>query len=183
MYFIFIACLAIVAAIDAINKKIPNALSLLIIILGLGGNVLVTEGLGFRSSIAGSVIGLLCMLPGYVLATMGAGDVKLIAAIGSVVGVEKVLNVVYFSYLSMFVMAIVFIIVKGDFFRLLCRIKTSSYHLLTGRLTDQNPSIIESLSYRLPLAPPIVFATIYVIYPKMCSLRMLGDLCAFSLGI
>ena len=44
------------------------------------------SGVTIAASIAGLVIGLVLMLPGHALGATGAGDVKLMAAVGAIVG-------------------------------------------------------------------------------------------------
>jgi prepilin peptidase CpaA len=55
--------------------------------------------IGIAASMAGCVIGLVVMLPGYLFGATGGGDVKLLAALGTLLGPERVL-------LATFVMAI-----------------------------------------------------------------------------
>ena len=179
IYVVLITCLLFASIFDAIKTRIPNLLSLTILVSGLSGNALVTEGLGLKGSIMGLAIGLLLMLPSYVLASMGAGDVKFMAAIGSVIGADKVLDVVYYSYMCMFIMAITLIIVRGDLFRLLLRLKVLFNRLFIQKSASQIPDTSDVLSYRLPLAPAIVLATFYVIYPKICNLGLLEVICHY----
>ena len=134
IYLILSVCILIASIYDATTKKIPNWISLTIIVSGLSWNIFSAEGLGLRDSGLGLIVGLLLMLPGYIFGSMGAGDAKLMAAIGSVVGFNKVLDVVLYSYMVMFVMAILFIIVKGDLFKLLLRYKALIYGLFVGIL-------------------------------------------------
>lgn len=44
------------------------------------------SGITIAASLAGLVLGLALMLPGHVLGATGAGDVKLMAAVGAIVG-------------------------------------------------------------------------------------------------
>ncbi len=177
IYSIITVCLLIASIYDATTKKIPNWISLIIIVLGLSWNCFFAEGLGLRDSGTGLVAGLLLMLPGYVFASMGAGDVKLMAAIGSVVGFNSVLDVVLYSYMVIFVIAILFIILKGDLAKLVLRYKTLVYGLFAGALSYQKPDNSDAASYRLPLAPAISLATFYVLYPKICNSGFMSNLC------
>ena len=180
IYLILSVCILIASIYDASTKKIPNWISLTIIVSGLGWNIFSAEGLGLKDSGLGLIVGLLLMLPGYVFGSMGAGDVKLMAAIGSVVGFYKVLDVVLYSYMVMFVMAIIFIIVKGDLFKLLLRYKALFYGLFSGILSYQKPDNSEAAGQRVPLAPAIALATFYVLYhPQICNLEFMANLCHF----
>jgi prepilin peptidase CpaA len=180
IYLILSVCILIASIYDATTKKIPNWISLTIIVSGLSWNAFSAEGLGLKDSGSGLIVGLLLMLPGYVLGSMGAGDTKLMAAIGSVAGFDKVLDVVFYSYMVMFVMAIFFIIVKGDLFKLLLRYKALLFGLFAGILSYQKPDNSEAAGQRLPLAPAISLATLYVLYhPQICNLEFMANLCHF----
>lgn len=180
IYLILSVCVLIASIYDATTKKIPNWISLTIIVSGLSWNTFSAEGLGLKDGGSGLIVGLLLMLPGYIFGSMGAGDTKLMAAIGSVVGFTKVLDVVLYSYIVMFVMAILFIIVKGDLFKLLLRYKAFIYGLFVGILSYQKPDNSEAAGQRLPLAPAIALATFYVLYhPQICNLEFMANLCHF----
>jgi prepilin peptidase CpaA len=180
IYLILTISLLIASIYDGTAKKIPNWISVTILISGLSWNAFSAEGLGLRDSGSGFVAGLLLMLPGYIFASMGAGDTKLMAAIGSVVGFTKVLDVVFYSYMVMFVISILFIIIKGDLFKLLLRYKAFIYGLFAGILSYQKPDNSEAAGHRLPLAPAITLATIYVLYhPQICNFEFMANLCHF----
>jgi prepilin peptidase CpaA len=75
---------------DLRTRRIPNRLTFGIAALGL---LLAISGLGRMSvgaAIAGFVVGLALMLPGHLIGATGAGDVKLFAALGSVLGPSAV---------------------------------------------------------------------------------------------
>lgn len=179
IYTILSLCLLVASIYDATIKKIPNWIVLIIIVSGLSWNYFSAEGLGLKDSGVGLVVGLLLMLPGYIFASMGAGDVKLMAAIGSVVGFNSVLDVVLYSYMIIFVMAVFFIIVKGDLAKLVLRYKTFVYGLFAEALSYQKPDNSDAASYRMPLAPAISLATFYVLYPKICNLGFISNLCLY----
>ena len=124
----------------------------------------------------GLLAGFLLMLPSYVFGGMGAGDVKLIAAIGSVVGINHVLDLVFYSYMAMFVMALLFIVVKGDLIKLLRRLRTLIYGLFSGVLAYQKPDQSDAASGRMPLAPAIALATCYVLYPALSNSGLMANL-------
>jgi len=161
------------------RKKYLTGLHWLLSYWGWAGIFFSAEGLGVRDSGFGLLAGLLLMLPSYVFGGMGAGDVKLMAAIGSVVGINQVLDLVFYSYMVMFVMAILFIVVKGDLIKLLCRCRTLIYGVFSGVLAYQKPDPSDAASSRLPLAPAIALATCYVLYPALCNSGFMADLCLY----
>lgn len=54
--------------------------------IGIGLAASGASGISLGASVAGMALGLLLMMPGYVLGATGAGDVKLMAAVGTLVG-------------------------------------------------------------------------------------------------
>jgi prepilin peptidase CpaA len=174
---IFIICLLGASVYDIIYKKIPNWISLIIIVSGLSFNYLSFGKTGLLDSGMGVITGLLLMLPCYIFGSMGAGDVKLIAAIGSFAGFNKQLDIVIYSFFIMFVIAVLFITVKGDLIKFLNRYKVIIYGLFVGIFSYQKPDINEAAAYRLPLAPAISVASIYVMHPEICKLKFIADLC------
>jgi prepilin peptidase CpaA len=79
------------AVIDLRVRRVPNALT---IPLAMAGVALAAAGLGRigpSAAIAGWAAGLALMLPGYLLGATGAGDVKLMAAVGALLGPEGAL--------------------------------------------------------------------------------------------
>jgi prepilin peptidase CpaA len=60
--------------------------------IGIGLAATGLSGLSVWASIAGLALGLLLMMPGHLLGATGAGDVKLMAAVGAVVGPTTVVN-------------------------------------------------------------------------------------------
>jgi prepilin peptidase CpaA len=83
--------LAVAAIVDTASHRIPNGLVLATAAAGLtlqGGTV--GPG-GVFAAIGGAVLGLLIFLPFYVYKAMGAGDVKLVAAVGTFLGPQLAL--------------------------------------------------------------------------------------------
>ncbi len=90
---------------DVKTHRIPNVLVLAGLALGLMTSVL-PGGVGWLSSLYGCAIGLAIFLPLYVLRILGAGDVKLLAAVGSFVGYPDVLAVALLTGLAGGVLAL-----------------------------------------------------------------------------
>jgi len=78
-----IALLAAAARADVRTRKIPNTLTFPALLLGLAMHTALHGFEGTGSSLSGIAIAMLIMLPGWLFRFMGAGDVKLMAAVGA----------------------------------------------------------------------------------------------------
>jgi prepilin peptidase CpaA len=75
------------AAYDIPYRRIPNWLTASGVLLGLGMNTFLYQGWpGLRFSLGGLALGFGAYLMLYMLRAMGAGDAKLMAAVGAMVG-------------------------------------------------------------------------------------------------
>lgn len=91
--FITMSILLLVALYqDAVHRKIPNTLTLAGVLTGLGLS-LTPMGIGVGSSCIGGMVGLLGFGVFYMLRLLGAGDVKLVSAIGFFTGYPSILMV------------------------------------------------------------------------------------------
>ncbi len=71
---------------DLRSRRIPNWLCLCAALAGLLWNALAPEGAGWLAGLEGLGTGFALYLPLYILRARGAGDVKLLAAAGAIVG-------------------------------------------------------------------------------------------------
>ncbi len=77
---------AIAAAVDLRTRRVPNWLTFGIAAIGITMAAAHLDGVGVAGALEGLAVGLLIMLPGHVIGRTGAGDVKLMAAIGTLLG-------------------------------------------------------------------------------------------------
>ena len=84
------ACGATSAIVDLRCRRVPNPLTLSIAALGVALAATNTTGVGVGQAFGGLAIGLLLMLPGFVIGATGGGDVKLFAALGTVLGPSRI---------------------------------------------------------------------------------------------
>lgn len=75
------------SATDLSKRRIPNVVLLPALMAALFLNSLAGGLAGLADSLAGLAIGLLMLMPLHVLGRMGAGDIKLLGVVGSVLGV------------------------------------------------------------------------------------------------
>jgi prepilin peptidase CpaA len=82
--------LLVAAAIDVRSHRIPNVLTLPIVCLAMGYHTISEGAGGFAFSILGASVGVGLLVLPYIMGGMGAGDAKLMGAVGSVVGAKGV---------------------------------------------------------------------------------------------
>ncbi len=82
---VLLLLLVIPAALyDSRQRRVPNWLALAGLLLGIGLNSFLYESTGLLTSLKGLGVAFLIYFPLYLLRAMGAGDVKLMAAIGAI---------------------------------------------------------------------------------------------------
>ena len=87
---------ATAAIVDLRTRRVPNWLTLGVAATGLALAAAHVDGVRMTAALEGLAIGLLLMLPGHVIGRSGAGDVKLLAAVGTLLGPR--LTVLAFMY-------------------------------------------------------------------------------------
>ncbi|GAB6178467.1 prepilin peptidase [Desulfobaculum senezii] len=92
MHLTLTAILLVAAATDLTTQRIPNALTYPAIIAALAYHGLTNGTDGLLFSLGGLALGLGVMLAPYLLGVMGAGDVKLMAAVGALLGLGGALD-------------------------------------------------------------------------------------------
>jgi prepilin peptidase CpaA len=107
------AMLASAVCSDLRRHRIPNILSLLGLIAGLGLQAVVGGLHGLVSGLLGAGVGLACFAPFYLIRAMGAGDVKLLAAVGAVLGPQGAFFAALFSLLAGGLAAIGYVLWRG----------------------------------------------------------------------
>lgn len=103
------------AVYDLRFRRIPNWLNLSGLILGFGLNLFFFQWHGALSASQGLLMAMAFYLPLYLLRGMGAGDVKLMAAVGSLVGPSNWLQIFIATALVGGAAAAIFALVKRRF--------------------------------------------------------------------
>jgi prepilin peptidase CpaA len=105
--FVALAAGALTATvIDIRTRRIPNALTAAMAGVGVGMAATGWSGVSLVASFAGFALGFALMLPGHALGATGAGDVKLMAAVGAMVGPGTVVTAFLFTALAGGVLAV-----------------------------------------------------------------------------
>lgn len=108
---IYLSTILIFAAIiDYQKQKIPNYLTFPTVFIALIYHFYLTGMDGLLFSILGTITGLALLIIPYIMGGMGAGDVKLLAALGAFVGAKSVFFIFLFTALIGGVYAILVLI-------------------------------------------------------------------------
>jgi prepilin peptidase CpaA len=157
--------LAIIAAVfDVQQHRIPNWLTYPGIVLGvvLRGVLFGWKGLG------GAVEGLLLaggiMLLFYAVRAMGAGDVKLMAAIGSLVGPGQAIVVLLATAICGGVMAIGYAVYRGRMWATIKNVgSVLRFHAWAGLQAHPELNLDNPTALRMPYGLAIAAGTLYAL--------------------
>ena len=105
-FVVLTAGLLVATIVDLRTRRIPNVLTGTMAGAGLGLAVFGLGGISVGAAVLGCVVGLVLMLPGHALGATGGGDVKLMAAVGSLLGPLVVINAVLFTAVAGGVLAV-----------------------------------------------------------------------------
>lgn len=95
---------------DVRTRRIPNRLTFPATALGVVAATVAHGGTGALSSASGLFVGLLLFFPLFALRGLGAGDVKLMGALGAWLGATTVLGVAFYTTLAGGVLALALIV-------------------------------------------------------------------------
>ena len=104
----------IAAWIDLRTRKKPNWITFLAIVVGMAMNLIVLGSEGFLFSIKGLAAGMALLLIPYMMGAMGAGDVKLMGAVGAFLGAEGVFQACIISLIFGGIYAVILIVIRGN---------------------------------------------------------------------
>ena len=146
------------AIIDLRTRRIPNLLTASLAAIGIG---IAAAGLGrvsIGAAILGCVLGLAFMLPGHIFGATGAGDVKLLAAAGALLGPKDTIYAFLYTAIAGGVLALVVAVAR----RRLSQTLASTSGLVTG--SEQARADVESASSdnRFAYAPAIAIGVVLV---------------------
>ena len=103
------------AIYDVKYRKIPNILTLSTMLAGLAYHALLTGFQGFLFSLGGAFLGMALLIVFYLMGKMGAGDVKLMGAVGSILGPAGVFNAFLYTAIVGGIYAIIILLYTGRF--------------------------------------------------------------------
>jgi prepilin peptidase CpaA len=94
------AAASLAAVVDVRSRRIPNWLTGSLVLGGLVFNLWRGGMVGVGLALAGAALGLAILLPFYAVRAIGAGDVKLLAGLGAILGPQALLSVAIYAALA-----------------------------------------------------------------------------------
>ena len=153
---LFIPLAAAIIYKDVRYRRIPNKLVFATLVTGLSLNALFGGMHGLISGVGGLALGFAMMFVLHLFGTMGAGDVKLFAAVGAIVGTSLVIPTLFVVALTGGVFAVCKMIYARRVGRTMVGVAQFFYGLLPGQ-TVPHFEVPADHSYTLPYALPICF--------------------------
>jgi prepilin peptidase CpaA len=108
-----ISAASIGAIIDLGSRRIPNWLTVTTFVFGLLLNAWLHGVGGLVGALAGAALGLALLLPFYAIGAMGAGDVKLLGALGAVLGPQLLVTVAIYAAIAGGVLSLAILLGRG----------------------------------------------------------------------
>ena len=146
------------AVIDLRTRRIPNILTATLAAIGIGLAAAGLGRVGLGAALLGCLLGLAFMMPGHIFGATGAGDVKLLAAAGALLGPKDTIYAFLYTAIAGGVLALVVAVAR----RRLSQTLESTSRLVSGG--EQARTEIESTSSdnRFAYAPAIAIGVVLV---------------------
>lgn len=156
---------------DLRYRRIPNKLVLIGATVGIALHILAPKGAGLFNLDAGSpsvinalygfATGLGLLMPLYLLRTLGAGDVKLMAMVGAFLGPSSIIGAVLITFLAGGILAITVALCKGIFCKTLANVHSITTHTIMNAVSGHKTPIgaLSNSTVKLPYALAIAIGT------------------------
>jgi prepilin peptidase CpaA len=142
---------AAAAVIDLRTRRVPNVLTAAVAALGIAVAGAGAGEFGAGAAVAGGLIGLALMLPAYVFGGTGGGDVKLLAALGTLLGPRRTVTAFIAMALAGGAIAIIVALRRGQGRAMVARLS----RLLRGDVQATAEIEDEAVDNRFAYAPAI----------------------------
>jgi prepilin peptidase CpaA len=159
------ACAVAGSVFDVKSRKVPNFITAPAFLLGLFMHL--AHG-GWREFLSSLGAGLICgfvFLVFYLAGGMGAGDVKLITAVGCIAGLSHVTYILVLTAISGGVMAIGLAVARGRLQETIMNVAVlASHHRHEGLQPHPDLNLSNAQTLRLPYALAIAGGCILTLY-------------------
>jgi prepilin peptidase CpaA len=155
------ALLAVIAGVlDWRSRRIPNWLTVPALAVGIAVNSWQRGWPGAKDSLLGAGLGLGLLLPFVLIRSLGAGDWKLVGALGAFLGPQRLLTVLFAAVLVAGIMALALVIWKGRFLHTIRNISRMLASLFSFHLPGQELTLDDPQSTKVPFGVAVAVAVI-----------------------
>lgn len=151
------------ALFDLKERRVPNWITLPGVLIAIGLNAFLYETPGLWISLKGLGIAMLIYFPLYLLRGMGAGDVKLMAAVGATVGWANWLGILFLTAVFGGIAALFLVLWQKKLHQTtgnIGHIVLSLMHRQAPHTTNPALDVKSEKAIRLPHAVAIAFGTL-----------------------
>lgn len=151
------------AVYDVRYRRIPNWLTVSGVLVGIALNSFLFGWAGLRISLLGLAVAFGVYFVLYALHAMGAGDVKMMAAVGAMVGWEDWFGIFVFTAILGGVAALVLVLARGRFKRTVFNVSFILSEMKSGRpayLGKEELDVRSSKALGLPHGAVIAVGTL-----------------------
>ena len=157
-----LAVAAIGSVTDVATRRIPNKLTYFAMLVALAGRFAMQGWRGLGSGIAGGLIGGGAFLIFFLVHAMGAGDVKLITAVGCFVGPATTIEIVFASAIAGGILAIIVALRQGRLRAVLVNVlDLLRFHAIAGAEVHPSLNLSNPQAARLPYGVAIAAGVLY----------------------
>lgn len=159
-------CALVVAGIgsitDVATRRIPNKLTYLAMMVAIAGRFALQGWHGLGSAVLGGLVGGGAFLIFFLLHVMGAGDVKLIAAVCCFVGPGSAIEIVFASAIAGGVFALIYALCLGKLRAMLVNVwDLIRFHAVLGAQVHPTLNLSNPQAIRLPYGVAIATGVLY----------------------
>jgi len=147
-------------AMDWRSRRIPNWLTVPGLLLGLAVNTALAGWGGAKLSLLGAGLGLALLLPFVAIRSLGAGDWKLVGALGAFIGPGSLLDVLLVTVLVAGMMAAALIVWKGRVRQTLRNMLHILASFFSFHLPGPEVSLDSKQSLKIPFGVAVAVAVI-----------------------
>ncbi len=162
---VLLVVLLTAATFDVLYRRIPNWLTVSGVVLGIAMNTLIgTPEAGIVFSLVGLAVAFGLYAALYSLRAMGAGDVKLMAAVGAMVGWERWFGIFFVTALIGGVMAMILVVSRGRLQKTFFNVGFILSEMKSGRpayLANEELDVKNKKALGLPHGAVIAVSTVF----------------------
>lgn len=153
----------IISYYDIYYRRIPNPFVIATLAVGLLLNIKFAGFEGAVASIGGCALGFFLMFVLHIFGAMGAGDVKLFAAIASVTGLHLVLPMFFVVILTGGVLGVVTMLRSGHVKSTMMRVLTILFGVLPGHSVPRF-AVPADRKHTIPYGVAITFGSLIAVF-------------------